>query len=122
MNRRRARAGIKGFLAFYAGIRKAVEREYGTEIREDEQPQWHEPAVVRLFKRLGAVPKSWSPQKAALRICIAAGEAAQAEKTKLESVFAVLKSFVAEQDGKGICVTVPRCTICPLRDRCAYVQ
>lgn len=88
----------------------------------ERAPEWHDAAIVRFFTRLGAIPQSWSPQRAALRIVIAAGESASARGETLSQVFATLRAFVAEGQPGAVCVDIPRCADCPLGAGCRWVR
>jgi DNA repair protein RadC len=117
VNPQRARRGIEGFPDLYAEIkgRSGSVREDGA---DSAPPCWHDEAVVRFFQRMGLVPRKWTPKRAALRICIAAGEAAQAHGGSLEEVYGVLHGFVSGEE--GVCIETPRCALCSFRDRCRH--
>ena len=115
--------GIKGFDEIFAAVRRSIAPDGDATLLvcEEQAPQWHDARMVRFFQRLGAVPQTWTPQRAALRICIGAGDVAAADGLALEAVYAILKAFVEEED-PGYCRDAPRCAQCPLRDRCRYVS
>ena len=108
----------------YGRISRFVKDEITDELKadhvEEEEPErWDDPALVRLFKRLGQVPKSWSANRTALSICAAAAQSAQEHDCLPSDVYRDLTLFCSEEH-EGVCLEVPDCGRCPVSEVCGY--
>jgi len=85
-------------------------------------PRWDHPALVTMFRRLGTVPSSYTPKRAALRVVLAATEMAGAHRTALEQVYATLLAFCSPAEQGAICAEPPRCAECPINSYCRHAS
>ena len=88
--------------------------------REEKPPRWDEPAIVTMFQRLGTVPRSYTPQRAALRVLLAASEMARANGAPIEEVYETLLAFCNADSPGAVCVEFPRCPQCPISESCRH--
>ena len=101
-------------------VKEEIEDDsHADHVEEKEPERWDDPGLVRLFKRLGNVPKSWSANRIALRICAAAARAGKEHGCHPGEVYHDLKLFCSEEH-EGVCVEVPDCGRCPVSDVCEY--
>lgn len=96
-----------------------IDDELAEHVEEQEPERWDDPALVRLFKRLGNVPMSWSSNRTALRICSAAARASKQHNCHPGDVYRDLTLF-CNAEHEGVCVEVPDCGRCPISDACDY--
>jgi len=97
----------------YAGLRRDW---HAAEAGPLPNVPWADPNVVRLCKRIGAVPKSYAGRTASEAVRRAAREMADATGDRPEDAYAVLLSFATD----GFCGERPRCAECPVSEYCAY--
>ncbi|MFW6189542.1 MAG: RadC family protein [Planctomycetota bacterium] len=85
-----------------------------------EAPDYARPRLVRFCRRLGAIPKSWSGDRAAggvRKVC--RRMAADAAESPAE-VSAALLRFCNDDDPKAVCVEHPFCAECDIEHDCEY--
>ena len=109
------------YAQIYAALRRAAGRGMAA-AAEAKPPRWDEPAVVRVFQRIGTVPSSYRPQRAALRVLLAASEMARSHGAPIEEVYATLLALCDPQSPQAVCAERPRCAECPIRGLCRYAS
>jgi len=105
----------------YRLLRKKVRAAEGAGRAGENPPErWDRPELVRFFKRLGTIPQSWSAQRAALRVCLAASEMASEYGCGAGAVYRDLLGFCSDESGSSTCRETPLCSECRLRPYCTY--
>ncbi len=80
------------------------------------------PEVVRFFRRLGAVPRTWGARRAAGRAREALARIAEQCGEPPGAVGATLAAFCDGQEEPAVCADLPRCAECPLSGWCDYPE
>ncbi len=106
----------------YGVLRRFAERGNswagGGKALESGPPRWDDPALVRMFQRLGTVPLHYTPQRAALRVLLAATEMADRHEVTVGEVHSTLVAFCDAEGEGAVCGERPRCGECPIRHCC----
>ncbi|MHC5034243.1 MAG: RadC family protein [Planctomycetota bacterium] len=86
----------------------------------EESAQYDSPEIVRFFRRIGSVPKTWPAGRAADAAREAVEQMAAATRSTPAEVCGVLMEFCADEGPLALCSLQPRCAECPVDDYCDY--
>ena len=103
------------------GLPEGGQRESG-KAREAAPLRWDQPELVTMFKRLGTVPGSYTPKRAALRVVLAVSEMARANEAPIEEVYATLAQHCDSKRQDAVCIARPRCHQCPAKPHCTHAS
>lgn len=106
----------------YALLRQRAVGRPGSRAAELQPPHWDRPELVRFFKRLGVVPMSWTPERASLRVCLAATEMGGQSGDDLATVYCNLLGFSNDESEDSVCRDKPLCGRCAVRPHCRYAD
>ena len=78
--------------------------------------------LPRLFRRLGAIPKSWNRRQADAATEQIIRQMAREHAVPAEEVRTTLAAFCSDESPKHVCGSLPTCAECPLDEYCAYPE
>lgn len=123
-DRQKRHSGVDGrpYGLMYGFLKRTICSAEGPGQAKEAAPErWDKEELVRFFKRLGTVPQSWSAQRSALRICLAAAEMAGESDSTPSAVYEDLVAFCSDAD-RGVCREVPLCSECPISSYCGHTS
>ncbi|MFW5915229.1 MAG: RadC family protein [Planctomycetota bacterium] len=109
----------------YGKLYQAIKCEVGDRVADDlaeAEPRWNRKELVRMFRRLGVIPRKYTRQQASFRVLMAADEMAGDGEATPETVYATLLEFVADGHPGATCVKDPRCYECVISEHCEYAS